>query len=186
MNIKSLILPITTAAAIFAAPANANLLFDLYAGATIGIGGATLGTDLFDSDKQDSYSAQSYGLVAGIDIPLFRLEAEYDFINIDQDAKLHVGMVNGYFKIPGLVVVNPYIGVGVGATFDVDADFMEHDGGAAYQAMLGLTFNVPALPIKIDAEGRALYAPDFATVAGTSTTIDAVQYDIRAKVRYIF
>ncbi len=186
MNIKSLIIPMSTAMAIFMTPADANLLFDIYAGATIGAGGATMGTALFDSDKQDSFSAQSYGLNAGIDIPLFRLEAEYNFINIDGDIKTHLGMVNGYLKMPGLVVVNPYFGVGVGATLDVNGDFISHTHGTAYQLMAGLTFDIPALPIKIDAEARTLYAPDFAEINATDATLDLLHYDIRAKVRYIF
>ena len=52
--------------------------------------------------------------------------------------------------------------------------------------MLGATIDVLALPIKFDVEGRVLYAPNLYKVEGTHLTPDMLQYNIRAKVRYIF
>lgn len=85
-------------------------------------------------------------------------------------------------------MIHPYVGVGVGSIFggsynpaDVKYDIKST---VAYQGMLGLTFDILALPIKFDVEGRALYAPNFAEI-GTDKP-DLFQYDARLKLRYIF
>lgn len=159
--------------------AQANFLFDTYIGATAGVGGATI----FADHDSKSYFAQSYGAVAGLDIPMFRIEAEYNYLNDDMP-KLQMGMINGYVKMP-MPVIQPYLGAGVGAVLDGDADTginIEHN--AAYQGMLGVTFNVPVLPFKIDGEARALYAPKFATAYGEN--LDLLHYDVRVKLRLIF
>lgn len=172
---------VLTAATILLAAgnANANMLFDIYAGATAGFGAASV----FADDHTSTDAAQSYGAVFGIDIPMFRIEAEYDYLD-QKDIDLHLGMVNAYIKMP-LVIVSPYLGVGVGAIFGGDAPHgIDIDTTAAYQGMLGLTFDVPVLPFKIDAEARALYAPDFYTVANIEP--DVLHYDVRVKLRYVF
>ena len=103
MKIKTLGFLTTAAIMMTAGSANANLLFDIYAGGTYGIGGYTL-----LADNNESASSQSYGAILGIDIPLFRIELEYDYLNAD-DIELNLGMVNGYFKLP-IPVLKPYIG----------------------------------------------------------------------------
>ena len=60
------------------------------------------------------------------------------------------------------------------------------DSTAAYQAMLGTTIAILAVPLKFDIEGRVLYAPDVFTVTGTDIKPDMLQYDARVKIRYIF
>ena len=165
------------------ATANANLLFDIYAGGTYGTGGYTL----FADDDHISKSSQSYGAVLGIDIPLFRLEAEYNHINADYMA-LNIGMVNGYFKLP-TPVVKPYIGVGVGTTFESkyepnDTSSISIDNTTAYQGMLGITLNIPVIPFNIDVEGRTLYIPNAMELATIKT--DVLQYEARVKLRYVF
>lgn len=164
--------------AISGAPAHAGALFDLYAGATIGAGAATV----FVNDDNDTHSAQSYGAVVGIDIPVFRFELEYDYAHPD-NANLHLGMINAYAKLP-TPVINPYLGVGIGNIFGGKAGEIDIESVMAYQGMLGITFDVPVLPIKIDAEGRALYAPDLYNIDGISP--DLLQYELRLKLRYIF
>lgn len=179
MNLKYA--TILTAAAIMmaGANANANLLFDPYIGATAGVGGATV---FIDGDTT-SDMAQSYGAVIGLDIPLIRIEAEYNYLN-DKDITAHIAMGNVYLKMPSLLV-SPYIGAGVGAIFDGDAGHgTEMDTTVAYQGMLGVTFDIPVLPFKIDAEARAFYAPDVFAVAHEDA--DLLHYDIRAKLRYVF
>lgn len=159
--------------------ANANLLFDVYAGATAGVGGATLIAD----HHHNSDAAQAYGAVLGLDIPLVRAELEYDYMTAG-DLKMHVGMVNAYLKMP-TVLVQPYLGAGIGMVFDGDAGHgVNVDTTMAYQGMLGLTFDIPVLPFKIDAEARALYADNIFDAAGKNT--DVIQYDGRIKLRYIF
>ncbi|MDR2413170.1 MAG: hypothetical protein LBD50_03085 [Rickettsiales bacterium] len=162
----------------FSANAQAEMLYDFYGGVAVGAGAATI----FVSHENETVSAQSYGLAFGVDIPLVRLEAEYGFLN-DDSAKLHAGMANIYFKMPSTVII-PYLGVGVGGIFGGHADNLDIKTKAAYQGMLGLTFDMVALPFKLDGEARALYAPDFYSAAGVKP--DLLHYDLRIKLRYIF
>lgn len=161
------------------AAANAGALFDPYLGVTVAVGGATV----FANDIDVSHSAQSYGAVVGIDIPVFRFELEYDYMHADS-IKMHLGMINAYAKMP-LPAVKPYIGIGIGNIFSgEDAGFIDIDSVAAYQAMLGVTFDIPVLPIDVDIEGRALYAPDIYDYMGLKP--DFLQYEARLKIRYVF
>ena len=161
------------------AAANAGALFDPYFGVTVAVGGATV----FANDIDASHSAQSYGAVVGIDIPVFRFELEYDYMHADS-IKMHLGMINAYAKMP-LPAVKPYIGIGIGNIFSgEDAGFIDIDSVAAYQAMLGVTFDIPVLPIDVDIEGRALYAADIYDYMGLKP--DFLQYEARLKLRYVF
>lgn len=162
-----------------AADARANLLFDPYIGATAGLGGATT---FIDGDTHTDM-AQSYGAVIGLDIPFVRVEGEYNYLN-DKDITAHTAMANAYLKMP-MILVSPYIGAGVGAILDGDAGHgISIDSTIAYQGMLGLTFDIPVLPFKIDAEARAFYAPDVFSIANEDA--DLLHYDVRAKLRYVF
>ena len=179
MKLKSAAFLTAAAIAFSAADARANLLFDPYVGATAGIGGVTT----FIDGHNNSDMATSYGAVIGLDIPFVRVEAEYNYLS-DKDIKTNMAMANAYLKMPSLLVA-PYIGAGVGMTFEGDAgNNINIDTGIAYQGMLGLTFDIPVLPFKIDAEARALYIPDAFSVANENA--DILHYDVRAKVRYIF
>ncbi len=171
---------LTAAAIIFsAANARANLLFDPYIGATAGVGGVTT---FVDGDTH-SDMAQSYGALIGLDVPFIRIEGEYNYLN-DKDITAHIAMGNVYLKMP-MLLVNPYIGAGVGAMFHGEIDHgPDIDTTVAYQGMLGLTFDIPVLPFKIDAEARALYVPDAYSVA--TKDADILHYDARVKLRYIF
>lgn len=183
MNTKSF--GILTAATIMltAGVANANLLFDIYAGGTYGFGGYTLFTD----DNDISQSAQSYGAILGMDIPLFRIELEYNYLDSDK-IETNLAMANAYFKIP-TPVLKPYIGAGIGTTFSgkytpTNQAHIDIDDTMAYQGMLGITLDLPALPFNIDIEGRVLYAPNAFEIAAHDT--DLLQYDGRVKLRYVF
>jgi len=163
-----------------AAPAIANPVWDLYAGALIGVGAQTVFNDGHDKTE----TAQSFGGVFGIDLPAFRIEAEYDYIK-QSNSHANIAMANAYFKMPS-TVVKPYLGLGAGVMFngsDDDHD-VDLDTSAAYQGMLGVTLDVPALPFKFDIEGRALYIPDIAKVDDNKP--DLLHYDARIKIRYIF
>ena len=162
--------------------ANANLLFDIYAGGTFGVGGYAL-----LADENETYSAQSYGAVFGMDIPMFRIELEYNYMDADE-MTLNLGMVNGYFKLP-TPVVKPYIGAGIGTTFSSKYEpakniSLDIDDTVAYQGMLGVTFDLPVIPFNIDVEGRVLYASDLFEYANEN--IDLLQYEGRVKLRYVF
>ena len=170
---------LTAVSAIFSINnANAGALFDLYAGATVGAGAATM----FLEEKDETHSAQSYGAVVGLDIPVFRFELEYDYLQTDS-ANLHLGMINIYGKMP-TPVIQPYLGVGAGNVFGGKYNDIDVESVMAYQGMLGVTFDIPVLPIKVDAEGRALYAPNLYDVANVKP--DLLQYELRLKLRYIF
>lgn len=176
---------ILTAASIFMmmGSANANMLFDIYAGGTYGMGGYTIYTD----DQDFSKSAQSYGGVLGMDIPMFRIELEYNYLDTDA-LTVNLGLVNAYFKIP-TPIVKPYIGAGIGTTFDSKYELADHthikiDDTIAYQGMVGITLDIPVIPFNIDIEGRVLYAPEIYKIADIKS--DLLQYDGRVKLRYIF
>ncbi|MDE5615734.1 MAG: P44/Msp2 family outer membrane protein [Alphaproteobacteria bacterium] len=179
MKLKSAAFFTAAIMAFMTADAHANLLFDPYIGASVGVGGATT---FIDGDTH-SEMAQSYGAVIGLDIPFVRIEGEYNYLN-DKDITAHTAMANAYLKMP-MILISPYIGAGVGAILDGDAGHgIDIESTVAYQGMLGLTFDLPVLPFKIDAEARAFYAPDAFSAAGEDA--DLLHYDIRAKLRYIF
>ncbi len=183
MKIKSFGILTTASVMLMTGAADANLLFDIYAGGTFGVGGNTMFMDEHDISK----SSQSYGGVLGIDLPLFRIEGEYNYIDGDM-LGMNVGMINAYFKLP-TPVLKPYIGAGIGMTFDskyepTNADAIDIEDTTAYQGMLGLTLDLPVIPIKFDIEGRVLYAPNIFEVLDETT--DFLQYEGRVKLRYVF
>lgn len=183
MKIKSLGILTAASVMLMAGAADANLLFDIYAGGTFGVGGNTI----FIDDAKISKSSQSYGGVLGIDLPLFRLEGEYNYIN-GNALTMNLGMVNAYFKLP-TPVVKPYIGVGIGMTFDSkyepnEITTIDIEDTTAYQGMLGVTLDLPVLPVKFDIEGRVVYAQDIYKVIDEDA--DFLQYEGRVKLRYVF
>ena len=182
MKTKTLGFLTTAAIMLTAGAANANLLFDVYAGGTFGIGGYTL-----FADKNESFSSTTYGAVLGMDIPMFRIELEYNYLDSD-DATLNMGFVNGYFKLP-TPVVKPYIGAGIGTTFSSEFTPVAHttidiDDTIVYQGMLGVTLDIPVVPFNIDLEGRVIYASDL--IEFMNDTADVLQYEGRVKLRYVF
>lgn len=162
---------------------NANLLFDVYAGATAGFGA----TAKFVASDYHEHSAQSYGAVFGIDLPLFRVEGEYNYLD-GNDTTINLGMLNAYFKIP-TPVFKPYFGAGIGTTFKSDYQpagqpHIRIDDAITYQGMAGITLDLPFAPIKLDAEARILYANNAYEIA--DKMVDIMHYDARLKLRYIF
>ena len=165
--------------------ANANPLFDIYAGGTYGFGEYFL----FSGDEHPRFSAQSYGAVLGMDIPVFRFELEYNYINGD-NLSMNFGFINAYLKMP-TPIFKPYIGAGVGSSFsskftpDAAPEFDLEDV-MGYQGMLGLTVDIPVFRFDIDLEGRVLYSPDIFEDVAQDITPDLLQYEGRVKLRYIF
>ena len=183
MNIKTAMTLSAVSIILSTGAANANLLFDIYAGGTYGVGGYTL----FADDDHISKSSQSYGAVLGMDIPLFRIEAEYNYIDTD-NLSMNIGMINGYFKLP-TPMVKPYIGAGIGTTFSSEFTPVAHttidiDDTIVYQGMLGVTLDIPVVPFNIDVEGRVIYASDL--IEYMNDTADVLQYEGRVKLRYVF
>ena len=188
MKINSISLISVVSALTCVSAANAGVVADFYVGAMAGVGGQTM----FASHHNETDATRVFGAIAGMDIPLFRIEGEYNYFD-STDLNTNAAMLNVYAKMPTAFVL-PYIGAGVGMVFDgnhtVKIDNIETKYGihstAAYQAMLGATIDVLAVPLKFDIEGRALYAPDVYTVTGTDTKPDMLQYQLRVKIRYIF
>ena len=181
MKLNSKIFLSTVLMAGVATSANASPVIDVYAGGMFGAGGATI-----YNDTHSNVSAQSFGGVLGIDIPLLRVEAEYNHLTNDKFST-NDAMLNAYFKMLS-TMIHPYVGVGVGSVFggSYSSDTIKYDikSTVAYQGMLGLTFDILAMPLKFDVEGRALYAPNFMEI-GTDKP-DFLQYDARLKLRYVF
>ena len=183
MKLKSVITFTIAGILVSSVSANANPLFDIYAGGTVGFG-ANMN---IINDHYYDHSAQSYGAIIGIDLPLFRIEGEYNYL-AGHDTNVNLGMVNAYFKLPS-PVLKPYFGAGLGTTFESkyepdNAPHIEMDSAVTYQGMVGITLDLPVAPIKFDVEARALYANNVFEIADTKA--DLVHYDIRAKIRYIF
>ena len=162
--------------------ASANPVMDVYLGGTVGGGAATV----FMDDDSKTQGAQSFGAIFGIDIPLLRVEAEYNYLT-NEKFSTNDAMLNAYFKMLS-TMIHPYIGVGVGSVFGGEADYgvKKYDikSSVAYQGMLGLTFDIFAIPVNFDVEGRVLYAPDFVEIGKEKP--DFMQYDARVKLRYVF
>lgn len=181
MKLNSKIFLSSILAAGMVVSANANPVVDVYAGAMFGAGGATI-----YNNTHNNVSSESFGALLGVDIPLLRVEAEYNHITNDKFST-NDAMLNAYFKMLS-TMIHPYVGVGVGSIFggSYNPATIKYDvkSTVAYQGMLGLTFDILALPIKFDVEGRALYAPNFVEV-GTEKP-DLFQYDARLKLRYVF
>ncbi len=183
MKLNSIAFLTTTAIMLSATSANANLLFDIYTGATAGFGA----TAKFVHSDYHEHSAQSYGAVIGVDIPLFRIEGEYNYLD-GSDTTINLAMMNAYFKIPS-PMLKPYFGAGIGTTFNskyqpTHQPKVTIDDSITYQGMVGITLDLPFAPIKLDAEGRILYANNAYKII--DKTVDIMHYDARLKLRYVF
>ncbi len=149
---------------------HAGMIMDFYAGGSLGLGRE----NVFVDDQTVSASVWSLGAMAGIDIPLVRAEVEYNYLTTNNNSDFHAVMLNGYFKIPS-VLVKPYIGAGIGSIVGGDAEKVP-----AYQGMLGASLDIPVLPFLVDVEGRVMYANNF------NHSADLLHYEGRVKLRYIF
>ena len=168
--------------------ANAGVIADFYVGAMAGVGGQTL----FADHRNETNTAKSLGIIAGMDIPVVRIEGEYSYLS-GSDLDTNAAMLNVYAKLP-TAFIKPYIGAGAGVVFGGDHTIEKNNvktkysihSTTAYQAMLGTTIDILALPIKFDVEGRLLYAPDIYTMSVSNSKPDLLDYNLRAKVRFIF
>ena len=170
------------------ASADAGVLADFYVGGMVGAGGQTL----FTKDAHENSASRLFGAVAGVDIPVIRAELEYNYID-SSELNANAAMLNVYAKMPSTIIM-PYIGAGFGMLFSGEHEYTKNgtefkfdlDTTTAYQAMLGATVAILAVPLKFDIEGRALYAPDIYRIQGTNTTPDLLEYNVRVKARYMF
>ena len=160
-------------------------------------GGAGDGLD-FELDYEAGYAA---AIALGYDLPVLPLKFEVEYLyqtaNIDEisnppagftalstfsgDATVHALMANAYVNLP-IPLLKPYIGVGVGGAnvnySSISTDslqlFDESSTLFAYQAMVGILFSVPILPLELMAEYRYFATTDAestAEVVGTNFEI---------------
>ena len=161
-------------AAAAAAPAKADTL-DFYAGGIIGAGTS------FQGDR--AFGGLSYGAVLGIDIPVLRAEAEYNYLRGKRNGdsiNAHVGMVNGYIKFLPTPVIKPYIGLGLGSTLGGGMADEDIKAAWAVQGMLGIQIDLTFIPVWVDLETRLLHA------AKATPDDGLTQWDARMKLRYAF
>ncbi len=182
MKINSISLISLVSAIALSTSANAGAIADFYAGAMLGAGGNTIFAD--HNNKSDS--SMLAGAMIGVDIPLFRIEGEYNYLT-SADIHANTAMLNAYFKMPSTLIM-PYIGAGFGVLFggehEIDNHTIDMDSVAAYQGMAGVTLDIPLLPVKFDVEGRVLYAPN--VYEELNEKPDLMEYNLRLKARYIF
>ena len=166
-KIITLVSAAALAVAVPAASANASILIDIYGGVTAGMGASSIGGN--------THSSQNFGVVFGMDVPLFRIEAEYNFLTLNA-FNAHVGMINAYVKAP-IPIITPYIGGGMGTVFGGSDDVRS---GPAFQGMIGLQMDAQFLPILFDVEARVMRINEI--VPGHGMT----DFAIRTKLRYRF
>ena len=126
-----------------------------YTGA--GIGSSFNDGSVIKNNIKSSYKdSPAYSFYAGYQLPLFltdaRIEGEYLRIHPDKKKGGHASMdalmINGYIDVPVIPFIDPYVGIGVGLTR------FEHENAPAYQAMLGIDYELPFAPITVGGEYR--------------------------------
>jgi hypothetical protein len=140
------------------------------------------------SEKEIMKTSSSFGGAVGLDIPVIRVEAEYDYL-ISKNMSLSIGMVNGYIKLLPTPIVKPYFGFGIGRVFGgkIRGDIGgKPDASMPLQAMLGLQIGIPMTPLFVDVEGRVLYIESVYEMPIVNRGIGALQADLRAKIRVVF
>jgi len=169
--------------------ANAGVM-DIYAGATGGFGYKSNRVPFEDPAGTEDRSASSFGVVAGVDIPVFRIEGEYNYLT-SHAGDMGLFLVNGYIKAP-IPLVKPYAGLGIGTLLGPgEAYFLpsfigEAEEVFAIQAMLGVQIEIPATKLSVDLEFRPMYLDGTYKVAGMAETQSRGFWhaDVRLKVRY--
>ena len=184
---KKIFYLISFASCLFVFQARAKMI-DIYAGLELSAGQNIAfipSNSVTGSSDEISKSANSYGMFFGVEMPAIRVELEYQYLN-SKSVDLNALMLNGYYKfLPG-PMVSPYIGAGVGTAFSGNYGDEATDTSTAFQAMLGLQVSFPTTPIYLDIEARGFYANDIYEIPTTDKTIGFLQYDVRAKLRYLF
>ncbi len=166
-------------------PASAGAM-DLYIGGAVGMGAMQVN----GSDDTTFSGTGSFAGAFGINLPLFRVEAEYNYFTASKsgaDLALQMAMVNAYIKPFAIPVIKPYFGAGAGAIIagDIGHD-VDANNTPAFQGMLGVSIDIPAMPIGFDVEGRVVYSPNAFEFKTMSTEYDILGYEARVKMRYEF
>ena len=77
MKINSISLISIVSTLTFASAANAGVIADFYVGGMVGAGGQTL----FANHHNETDTSRVFGAIAGMDLPIFRIEGEYDYFD---------------------------------------------------------------------------------------------------------
>ena len=88
MKINSISLISLVSTLTLASAANAGVVADFYVGGMAGVGGQTM----FADHKNETDASGVFGGIVGMDLPVFRVEAEYDYFtasdfNYDNEIK---------------------------------------------------------------------------------------------------
>lgn len=172
---KLKILSTTVMALGIASAANAGWVVNPYIGATAGMGRETI----YSGDISQTLTSRSYGAMLGLDLPIIRVEGEYNYLTTD-GLEVNAAMLNAYVKIPS-AIIKPYFGAGFGTVFGGNQNL---DATKAYQGMVGATVDILKLPIKPEIEARVLYAPDI--IDNYFAKPDLLNYELRLKLKYEF
>jgi len=157
------------------------------AGAEVYLRGSALFTSPDDLTASESFSAAvensvGYSLALGYKFSIARIEAEgmmidssIDGVSGDPDFEWAEGdlkyanlFVNAYIDIPGIPLVTPYVGAGVGLGWiDMDGNFELTDTSQinyenrstlpAYQLILGVRARIPATEVSVFANYRFIH-----------------------------
>lgn len=100
----------------------------------------------------------AYSFAAGYELPLALTDvrAEVEYLRIRPNAKhgetskFDALMLNGYVDIPLVPFVDPYVGLGLGQAR------YEHTNTTPLQAMLGVDYELPFMPLTLSGEYRYL------------------------------
>jgi len=162
-------------------------VIDFYVGGVAGAGAVYSNISNSSDSLKNHFSTMSYGGMFGIDIPVIRAEAEYNYLTGTRGGNTfnkNIGMLNGYIKFLPTPIIKPYIGAGIGVAFGgkisgaLNANLKSD---AAYAGMIGVQVKIPATSIFVDVEGRVLYAPN-AFPGNTNMLMP----EARVKLRYLF
>ncbi|MCL2338967.1 MAG: porin family protein [Proteobacteria bacterium] len=149
--------------------------------------GGGIGAGTVYSDTVNRFSTTSYAAALGIDAPIIRAEAEYNYIagsRAGNSFNKNIGMLNGYVKVLPTPIIKPYIGAGVGYMFGGRISGRLNStlrSDPAYAGMAGVQIKIPFIGIYVDVEGRVMYAPD-----AFPNRANMIMPEARIKLRYIF
>lgn len=148
---KKLLLALCCTVAFHVGTAHAGLYGSAGIGASLNDGSVT-----HDAIQSSYKNTPVYAVAAGYELPLpiLDIRGEIEYLRIrpnakhGPDSKFDGVFLNGYADIPLVPVVDPYVGLGLGySRFD-------HTNSPALQAMTGIEYELPILPIAIGGEYR--------------------------------
>ena len=103
---------------------------------------------MFADHKNETDASMVFGAIAGMDLPVFRIEAEYDYFDA-KDFNTNAALANIYAKIPSTIIL-PYIGAGIGMVFGGDQTFTNSGIETKYKSDTQNVKRAKALLVGVD------------------------------------